>query len=241
MKIAAVSTVRNEAPIIEACVRHLLAEGVDEVLIADSSTDATTAIILGRLQGETGRIRWYEDTDPYHQQQAWIDRLAAEALADWIIPFDADEFWLTTSGEPLAKVLAGCPERKLYAQLWHHLDPNRKYAEPERLPKVAYRWSPEAHIAPGNHDVSLPGGLPGLLEIRHYQYRGFEHYCRKVQERNATLAPHARVRGDGAHHTRLEGASEEQLRAAWEELTGKETVHDPIPVHGGHGLDTGAP
>lgn len=239
MRVAAVATVRNEASIIEACVRHLLAEGVDEVLIADSSTDATTGI-LRRLGHETGRVAWWKDTDPYHQQQAWIDRLAAEALADWIIPFDADEFWLTTSREPLARVLAGRSEGKLYAQLWHHLDPECKYVEPERLPKVAYRWSPEAHIGPGNHDVSLPSGLPGLLEIRHYQYQGFEHYCRKVRERNATLAPHARERGDGAHHTRLEGASDEQLRAAWDELTGKETVYDPIPVHGGHGLDTRA-
>jgi glycosyltransferase involved in cell wall biosynthesis len=237
MRIAAVCTCRNEADIIEASIRHLLAEGVDEVRIADSSTDATPDI-LRRLHRETGRVAWFEDTEPYHQQQAWVDRLAAEAEAEWIVPFDADEWWLTTTGEPLAKVLGESCENKLYAQLWHHLTPDEKYIVPERLPKVAYRWSPEAHIAPGNHDVSLPGGLSGLLEIRHYQYRGFDHYCRKMRERNATLAPDARARGDGAHVTRLDGATDEQLRVAWDELTAKETVYDPIPVHGGHRLDS---
>lgn len=235
--IAAVSTVRNEADIIEASVRCLLAGGVDKLLIADASTDGTTDI-LRRLERETGRVTRLVDDEPVHRQPYWIDYLAAEAGTEWILPFDADEFWFATGGKPIAQALALGVGGKLYAQLWHHQTWELKYAAPERLPKVAYRWTEEAHIAPGNHDVSLPGGTWGLLEVRHYQFRGFEHFKRKVRERCATLDPVGRARGDGAHMTRLDGSGDEELRAAWNEMQAAEVVRDPIPFHGRHSLDS---
>jgi hypothetical protein len=225
--IAAVATTRDEEDVIEASIRNLLAQGVGLVLIADASTDGTRAI-LWRLGRETGRVQWSVDTDRHHEQQEWIDALAATAHdegAEWIVPFDADEFWfgldLLNALDPAVTVAQ--------ATLWNHRDWENKIIPVERLPKVAYRWSPEARIAPGNHDVSLAGAREMVLEVRHLPYRSEEQFIRKVQERNRTLSPAARERGDGTHHTRLEGLDADELRAAYAEWCSQPTVYDPIP------------
>lgn len=232
--IAAVSTIRNEADIISLSLRHLFAEGIDLVLIADASSDGTRQI-LDQIAEETGKVDWRVDGEPFHRQTYWIDRLAAEAYArgaEWIIPWDADEFWYV-DGRPIAEALnaLGPDVRRVDATLWNHVTPERRLAEPVHLPKVAYRWEPDAHIAPGSHGVSVGGATAhGFLNVRHWPWRTFGQFCRKVEERNQTLEPEGWVRGDGVQHTRLQGASHEQLRAAWEEWQASPTVDDPIPV-----------
>lgn len=218
--IAAVTTTLDEADIIEATATCLLNGGVDLILAADSSTDGT-GDILKRLGAEVTRV-----DESVHRQPYWMNRLAREAHdrgAEWIVPWDADEFWLGLDH------LKGLTENVAVATLWHHLDFDRKVIPAESLPKVAYRWQPGAVIANGNHDVSIAGSRANVLEIRHLQYRGFDHFARKVSERVRTLDPVARERGDGAHHTRLDGATDGQLRAAWTELEIRDSVYDPIP------------
>lgn len=218
--IAAVTTTLDEADIIEATATCLLNGGVDLILAADSSTDGTPEI-LERLGAEVTRI-----DEPLHRQPHWMNRLAREAHsrgADWIVPWDADEFWFGLDR------LDRLTENVAIATLWHHIDFDRKVIPAESLPKVAYRWQPGAVIANGNHDVSIDGPRVSVLEIRHLQYRSFDHFGRKVSERVRTLDPVARKRGDGAHHTRLDGATDDQLRAAWGELEARDSVYDPIP------------
>lgn len=224
--IAAVTTTRDEADIVEATVRCLIDQGVDLILAADSSTDGT-AEILESLGAEVTRI-----DEPIHRQPYWMNRLAGEAAsrgAKWIIPFDADEFWLGL------EQLHGLDADAAYAELWHHRDPNFKYIPAERLPKVAFRWAPGAMIANGNHSVSIARNRSvRALEIRHYQFRSFEHFKDKVRERSRTLDPAARARGDGSHMTRFENASEAELILAWQAHTAQECIYDPIPVHGSY-------
>lgn len=234
--IAAVSTIRGDADIAPLTVRHMFAQGVAAVLVA--AGDDTAFECLNALN--TPNLYLFNCRDErHHEQQAWTDKLARTAAgtlgADWIIPFDADEFWYAPYAKNIRAALEAVPtdEQKLTAKLWHHNDWLRKVIPAEPLPKVAYRWSPDAHIAPGNHDVTLPGGLPNVLAVRHYQYRSFEQFCAKVRERNRTLAPEGRARGDGVHHTRLENASELELRIAWSDLLARATVHDPIPARAG--------
>lgn len=234
--IAAVSTIRGDADIAPLTVRHMFAQGIDSVWVAigdDAAMGALEALRDDRLIIQDSR------DDTHHHQQFWTDLLAENAAtvgdADWIIPFDADEFWYAPYAKNIRAALEAVPadEQKLTAKLWHHNDWLRKVIPAEPLPKVAYRWSPDAHIAPGNHDVTLPGGLPNVLAVRHYQYRSFEQFCAKVRERNRTLAPEGRARGDGVHHTRLENASELELHIAWSDLRARQTVHDPIPARAG--------
>ena len=218
--IAAVTTTRDEADIIEASARCLLDQGVDLILAIDSSTDGTAEILRG-LGAEVTLV-----DDEVHHQPYWMNQLAAEAHgrgAHWIIPWDADEFWFGLDQ------LNRLPENVATATLWHHLDWDRKVVPAEALPKVAFRWELGAVLANGNHDVSILGPRANVLEIRHWQFRGYEHFVRKVRERSRTLDPQARARGDGTHITRLDGSDDEQLQAAWAVLEARETLVDPIP------------
>jgi hypothetical protein len=97
--------------------------------------------------------------------------------------------------------------------MYQHLD--YEYREPDLKPlwKVAFRACANPQVANGNHAVSgIPGATStGELAIREIQYRGFEHFCRKIQERNATIDP-ALGAGEGFHHKQYAGWTKEQLQ-----------------------------
>ena len=239
--IGACSTFRNEADIAEACITNLLAQGVDIILVADQSDDGTGDILKGFSE-----VAVYDSPSEWHDQEVWMNRLARvlgeDAGCDWVVPFDADEFWSAPGG--LANYLDALnPDIGIVnATLWHHRDWEYKYAVPERLPKVCFRWRPDAVLAVGNHAVAIPGArvLPardiGGVTIRHWQYRSFEHYCRKVRDNSARLQPWEKARGDGIHQTAFEHATDAELAALWEAHTSQEVVLDPIPFHGSHRL-----
>jgi glycosyltransferase involved in cell wall biosynthesis len=99
--------VRDEVDIVRLSVLHHLSGGVDHVLVVDNgSTDGTTEI-LGEL-GRDPRITWWRDESPWNQAEMLTD-LAREAYrrgADWVVPFDADEFWLAPEAT-IREVLSG--------------------------------------------------------------------------------------------------------------------------------------
>lgn len=229
MRIAAVSTVRNEADIIAATVRHLLAEGVDDIYIADGmSTDGTRDIL------ETLPVHVVDDSDEYHHQPYWVSRLAHTAYenrAEFVICFDADEFWYAPSGRSIADELADLDPSvtKLLAPMWQHID--YRWREPHAKPlcKVAFRAQPHPRVANGNHNADIAGGVRSdVLALREIQFRDFDHFCRKITERCATLDP-TLPPGEGTHITQYRGWDRDQLRPEWEALIARATVDDPIP------------
>jgi hypothetical protein len=231
--IAAVSTIRNEADIVEASIRHLLAEGIDLILIAEGRSTDKTRDILEDLKIETGQVEWIDDAEEVHRQPYWIDLLAAKAAqrgAEWILPFDADEFFYARNRSlTVADALNACDDPRTFACSYQHLDWDTRQVNPKGMCKVAYRWSPEAQIFMGNHDVSIDGGGEGTIDLRELQYRSYEHFCRKIEERLATLDPDAERQGAGGHVTDLRGADEDQMRKAWEAMCAIPTIYDPIP------------
>jgi hypothetical protein len=224
--IAAIATVRDEADILPYSIAHLKRHGVEDFyFVVGPSSDETEGLCR-----EVSENVW-RDGSQVHYQPHFLDMLAKRAHKDgakWILPFDADEFPYATNGESIPDALGKCPAHKLYLRHYQHRDREWRKPDHARLPKVAYRYSPQAKLEPGNHDVSLPVGLYDVLDLREIPYRSFEHFQRKVAARIASLDPRL-PEGSGWHITRLAGFSEEELRAEYDVFMAEMTVHDPIP------------
>jgi len=222
-RTVAVAMVRDEEDVIESTVAHMLAE-VDAVLVADNlSTDSTREKLELLAAGAEGRLVVVDDLEPgYHQSEkmtALAHRARIELAAEWVVPFDADEWWYSPFGR-IADVLADVAPQWLVvpAPLFdhvatgeddpHELDPVRRLRWRRRnrnpLPKVAARFRSDLVIAQGNHDAIFRGRgtyFDELLVVRHFPYRSVEQLVRKV--RNGAAA--YRAAGDslpeafGAH------------------------------------------
>ena len=89
--------VRNEADVIEFCIEHHLAQGLDYIFICDNgSTDGTLEYLQNKSNTDS-RVVLYQDPGQYHQEKI-INHLSALAYSngcEWVVPFDADEIWLS--------------------------------------------------------------------------------------------------------------------------------------------------
>lgn len=206
VQIWAVTMVRNEQDVIGRTVQHLIAEGVDHVLIADNlSTDSTRNILNGLAA--TLPITVVDDPDPAYRQSekmTALARRAGAAGADWIIPFDADELWLSTEGRlrDLLEAEQGVEvlEAELlrhYAPFWGARGPNlwarMRWRDdgPARFYKVAFVAADDVTLEMGNHSVTAPRPLrqrrEPKLQVRHFQYRTFAQMARKTRQGRAAI------------------------------------------------------
>ena len=235
VRLAAVATVKNEADIVGATLAHLYDQGVGNVYIYDGMSTDGTRDVLAQFP-----CKVFDDPAPYHRQPELtteLARLAFDDCADWVIPWDADEFWCPTEpGLTLAEVFDDVPADvgKLYAPMFHHYTWTLKETKPKPFPKVAFRAAADVVVKNGNHEAAVAGNsLRGLLEVRELQYRGEDHFVRKVRERNATLDPSLPA-GEGQHHMKFHGMPDDQLRQWWRSSQAfwgpqRDVVEDPIP------------
>ena len=242
--IVAVSMFRNEGDVAKRVVEHLLAQGVNAVVVADNgSTDCTRM----QLESVRGAVEIIDDPEVGYYQSEKMTRLAHHAMwlgADWIVPFDADEVWYGEGGRTIAESLARCTADVAvafgYDHIARHDDPAGhpfdviQWRRPHRqkLPKVAFRPHPTMKLAQGNHMVRHPGRIANdILCYRHFQYRSLSQMTAKV--RNGTDAYKATdlPEHEGAHWRRLAELSDDELEAEWLRLCSTDDlVHDPAPV-----------
>jgi Glycosyl transferase family 2 len=230
--IAVISASLDEADVIECWVRHHLAEGVDLILVVDGPSKDGTRGILDSLRKETGKVEFVVDPSDVFYQRQQMTKMAAMAGsmgADWIIPADADEFWVATSGRTLAEELTDCPHEKLIAPVYHHVTWESRWAQ-TKIPKVAFRYRDGVEVETGNHGVNIPGGVEGVLAVHELMFRGFEHFCDKTASRRRTIDPEVAASGGGNQHMRTGGLDREGMEREWGTYTGAPRVGDPIPT-----------
>lgn len=94
MKIYGICMVRNEVDIIRLTILHHLALGFDGLIVVDNGSSDGTDKELASFRYDK-RVKWTRDESPW-RQPAIMSEIAREAFrggADWVVPFDADEFW----------------------------------------------------------------------------------------------------------------------------------------------------
>lgn len=207
--------VKDERDVIAGTLRHLAAERVDRILVADNGSTDGTRDILSDLSRDLP-LTVIDDADPAYFQSRKMSALAAHAGehgATFIVPFDADEIWVFR-GEHLGDELRASTADVITAELFNHfpsaIDPAGadpfdtivwRQRQPAPLPKVAFRYKDGAVIHQGNHGVTLPyepETIPGL-EIRHFPYRSPEQFTRKARNGAAAYRATDLPLDHGAH------------------------------------------
>lgn len=251
-----ISMVRNEADILPAVLAHMTAQ-VDHVLVADNlSTDDTPDILAA------AGVDVVADTDPAYRQSEKMTALAQRARdagAAWVVPFDADEIWHTSSGQQtVAEFLRSVRDADvIVADLFDHYttdlddltipNPVRRMTwrmpTPGVLPKVACRTDPGLVIGMGNHSAEYADRAAVLrrgLTVRHFPYRSVGQFIRKARQGAAALAATDLHRSVGAHwrqygrtlaeHGEMALAQHYRDHFHYPDPVGALLVNDPAPL-----------
>lgn len=199
MTVIAVSMVKNEADIIAGTVGQMVGQ-VDHVIVADNMSTDDTRRILCDLP-----VTVIDDEEPGYWQSRKMSNLAVLARAmgaDWVVPFDADEWWYCPHGHTVKEWLEGQPAHVavVTAQLYDHVatavDPNEanplerigwRRTRPAPLPKVACRPVMPVTIEQGNHSATY-GVVADGLRVRHFPYRSAEQFVAKAKAGAAAYA-----------------------------------------------------
>jgi Glycosyl transferase family 2 len=109
--------VRDESDVIQLSVLHHLRVGCTRVLIVDNGSSDATPRILRRLS-QRYPVNWTRDGGRFLQAEITTElaREAARQGSDWVVPFDADEFWWSDRRR-LPDVLAGSAAGALQARV----------------------------------------------------------------------------------------------------------------------------
>lgn len=245
MTVVAISMVRDEADIIEATVGHMIGQ-VDHIIVADNrSVDGTRGIL------ESLDITVVDDPEVGYFQSDKITALAHRARlefgATWVVPFDADEWWVHPEGR-IADVLESVTawpvvEAELFDHVATGVDPDGPPVErmqwrrrtPSGLPKVACRTGEDLVIHQGNHGASYeaPHLSTSGLVVHHFPYRSAEQFSRKAANGAEAYAATDLSCDIGKHWRDYGALSDEQRRDVfrrwfWVPEPDDSFVHDPV-------------
>jgi hypothetical protein len=243
-----VSMVRNEIDTIEHVVRHLVAQGVDGLLIADNGSTDGTLDLLRALSSELPLHVAVDGLDAYFQatKMTALAAAARRAGADWIVPFDADELWFG-GRRTLAETVRGSATPIVRATL-HNVFPSKDddplevnpFARlrhidpvPHRLPKVAFRSSALAMLGMGNHRVDRRGRVGDGLHIAHFPWRSFDQLRAKVARGGAAIAAAGLADDACVHWTAAAGWDHDLATAMWDRITSGQPADGLIWVPSG--------
>jgi hypothetical protein len=238
--VAAVSMFRNEEDVADHVVRHMLAE-CDLVVIADNNSTDRTRAILDAI--DDPRLFIYDEPSFAYDQAGTMNRMAAAAVgagADWVVPFDFDEWWYSDEGR-IADVLRALPGdvEVTATRTWDMIpqrcdgnDPNpfarivstrpgSLWSQPGTR-KIAFRPGPGRVLLQGNH--GLVGREPtmisvGPLRVRHYPFRTYRQAKAKVRHGRAAILAAQLPATSGTHWQEWGAYTDADLWAWWRKWT----------------------
>lgn len=228
-----VTMVKDELDVLPDVLDHLFEQGLSHLLIADNRSTDGTRNFLQELNRKDRRVHLALDEEPaYYQSEkmTWLAHQAWRAGADWIVPFDADEFWFA-KGMTVAEFVRRQDVGVVHAA-FHHMVPTTPAPSPLRdaefildaTPswpgKVALRSHPLAVVVRGNHAAARVGGETDGLFIAHAQYRSPVQVARKVRQGTAA----ARLTGEDVsvltpHWAIAEALRDDEVREVWEHIS----------------------
>ena len=247
--IAGVCMMRNEADVAVQVVRHMLDE-VDMVIVADNRSTDGTRQLLEAIEGP--RLVVVDEPQRAYYQSAATMRLvelAVAAGAEWVVPFDADEWWFCPNGERIADVLARDPGITFPVGSWEMVpQPTDDPAEPDPFrrirsrrgfastQKIAFRPGPGRVLDMGNHILVESGSEPGQrgwsselvgsyhperrqIVLYHYPYRTMEQARQKVRTGREALEATTYSAGVGQHWRELGSLADDAFARWWVEWT----------------------
>lgn len=176
--IAAVLIVKNEAPVLAACLQKL--DWVNEIIIQDSGSTDTTLDVARKF---TDKIFVDTDWQGYGVQR---QRAQSHATTNWILMVDADEHVTDELKAEIQKVVSGNDQSTVYELAILPWCFGRFIRHSGWYPAYKVRLYPNAVAKYGNErvheklhytrDVSTKKLSGDLL---HYTYRDLEHYLVK--------------------------------------------------------------
>lgn len=241
LKVFAVGLVKDEIDCLPYTIEHWLTQELDGILLADNmSDDGTRDVIHDYARKYPSLIHPLDDKEIAWKQSAKmteLSRRAAKRGADWIIPFDADEWWRGINGHPVGEILRTCPHPIVGAKIWHYFatelddlrEPNPykrmtwRNKEPSGLHKVAFRWQDGVRLEAGNHSLHRGGDrlmdYEYGIEMRHFPYRSAEQFLHGIENGYAALKATGFSRDYGGHWwmygEHLDKAGPESLKQWW--------------------------
>ncbi len=142
MKIISITTVKNEADIIESFVRYHL-NIVDEMIILNNGSTDDTNFILDQLVKEKLPIIVIEDKDKYFKPVQKMNSLLKKAIleygADIVCPIDVDEFITSDTGNP-RKIIEKLGPNSYFKLKWRTYVPTEEDNVDERFIPLRMRY-----------------------------------------------------------------------------------------------------
>jgi len=113
--------VKNEADIIEHNIIFHKAHGVDAFIATDNNSSDGTREILQKYKDKGWILDIIDEPDEDYQQKEWVHRMILQSKQyepDWIINCDADEFWISKTGN-LKDEIKTFSGNKIYVPQYH--------------------------------------------------------------------------------------------------------------------------
>jgi glycosyltransferase involved in cell wall biosynthesis len=242
-----VSMVRNEEDIIGYTLSHMIASGMDGLVVSDNlSNDGTRKILYTMALTSKIPIVIVDDKDEgYRQSQKMtaLAKIAKDHGASWIVPFDADELWypyMVNGVVNLGDAIRNSCHPVIGVPVWHHFDTGLddlsdknpftrmrwRQGGPASISKVCFKWFLGVTIWQGNHGIwdinqrPVPGENIGI-GIRHMPYRGADRLIKKSIIGAAAYAAAPELNPDFGLHWREYG----RIIAEGGEEAGRELYH----------------